>query len=294
MADDCYQLGVAYHESGKLQGAEAMYRRALVLCESLRDHSGVAAAYSRLDLLFEMYGEIGQARFFLEEARAIHQAINDTCGLASDLGYLGFLHFAEGNHDDAETLFRQAPPSMNRVDNRSKQAEDCGNLGNLLCARKQLDEAEQRCITPPLRSMRRSVPDKKGIGGQYRSLGICVWNAVTWLRRESSSKLGMKLHKEEGWLLGVALQCDGLGRTFEESDPEKAEKLFNEALTLYEAAGHKPHVSRVHRRLGGPAATERRLRGRRATNSKQRWKSTRGWVISGGLHRRARSWAMCT
>ena len=73
MARDCYQLGVLCQETGRLHDAEAMHRRALVLCLSLKDGSGVAAAYSSLGLLYEMYGDIGQARFFLEEARGTHQ-----------------------------------------------------------------------------------------------------------------------------------------------------------------------------------------------------------------------------
>ena len=86
---DCYQLGVLCQEAGRLPEAEALYRRSLVLCESIRDRSGVAAAYSRLGLLYEMYGDIGQARFFLEEARGTHRAINDVRGLPTEIVFPG-------------------------------------------------------------------------------------------------------------------------------------------------------------------------------------------------------------
>ena len=72
MAVDCYRLGAFYQEMGRLKASEAMFRRALVLCEALKDSQGVAAAYSKLGLLHEMYGDIGQARFYLEQAREIH------------------------------------------------------------------------------------------------------------------------------------------------------------------------------------------------------------------------------
>ena len=77
LALDCYQLGVIQQDGGRLESAERLFRRALVLCEALQDVRGAAAAHARLGLLYEIYGDRGQARFFLEEARRMHEAVDD-------------------------------------------------------------------------------------------------------------------------------------------------------------------------------------------------------------------------
>lgn len=249
MALDCYQLGAFYQEQGQISLAVHAIRRALVLCESLRDVQGVAMAYCRLGLLHEIMGDFGQAEFLLEEARRRHDQIHDLRGLADDLGYIGFIHFQMGDHDEAETHYREALSLHQQLRNTGKQAEDWGNLGNLystLGDSERAREAHHEAL-----KLYELAGDPQGMGNQYRSLARLAMAADQQDQAVELLEAAVTMHQKSQMPLGEGLDLETLGIVHERQKRiEQAEQCYRRAETLVELTGHSRHLASVRGRLG--------------------------------------------
>lgn len=59
--DECRQLGVLFHEQGRLEEAEGWYHRAREVFEEIRDYGRVARTYGQLGMVAEERGDLGGA-----------------------------------------------------------------------------------------------------------------------------------------------------------------------------------------------------------------------------------------
>ena len=249
MALDCYQLGAFYQAQGQIDMAIHCIRRALVLCEALRDVQGVAMAYCRLGLLHEILGDFGQAEFLLQEARRRHDQIHDLRGLADDLGYIGFVHFQQGDHAAAESHYREALTLHQQLRNNGKQAEDWGNLGNLFSA--QGDGVQARDAHHQALELYELAGDKQGMGNQYRSLARLAMQAEAHERAVELLETATIMHRDGQSALGEGLDQETLGIVHErQSRHEQAAACYQRAVELVEKTGHKRHLASVCGRLG--------------------------------------------
>jgi tetratricopeptide (TPR) repeat protein len=76
-------LGVLYHEQGRLAEAEPLYRQSLELLRSTplgKDNSQYAHTTQRLGELYEAQGRLGDARKCYEEVRAIRRRTPEVSG----------------------------------------------------------------------------------------------------------------------------------------------------------------------------------------------------------------------
>ncbi len=249
MALDCYQLGAFYQSQGQLEIAIHSIRRALVLCEALRDVQGVAMAYCRLGLLHEILGDFGQAEFLLQEARRRHDQIHDLRGLADDLGYIGFIHFQQGDHAAAESHYREALSLHQQLRNNGKQAEDWGNLGNLFSAQgddQRAQEAHHQAL-----ELYEMAGDKTGMGNQYRSLARLAMETEEHEQAVELLEAATVMHHEAQAILGEGLDQETLGIVHErEARPEQAEVCYRRAVDLIAMTGHSRHLASASGRLG--------------------------------------------
>ncbi|MBT6145087.1 MAG: tetratricopeptide repeat protein [Gemmatimonadetes bacterium] len=249
MALDCYQLGAFYQDQGQINLAVHSIRRALVLCESLRDVQGVAMAYCRLGLLHEILGDFGQAEFLLQEARRRHDQIHDLRGLADDLGYIGFVNYQQGDLKTAESLYLEALSLHQQLRNAGKQAEDWGNLGNLYSTQGDADRA--RDAHHESLKLYEMAGDHQGMGNQYRSLARLAMGADQDEQAVELLDAAVAMHQKSQTSLGEGLDHETLGIVHErQKRTDLAEACYRRANELVETTGHKRHLASVRGRLG--------------------------------------------
>lgn len=103
-------LGTAHSEQRKYAEAEAYYRRALEIRESLHgpNHRNVADFLNDLAVNYRKQGRYDEAMPLLERAARIFEEAGNRFDLAVVLNNIGHVHAGQGRLADAEAFFRRA------------------------------------------------------------------------------------------------------------------------------------------------------------------------------------------
>lgn len=249
LAEACYVLALHLQEHGESERAEALCRRSLVLNEALRNRAGAARAYLQLGLLRERRSDLGQARFFLEEARRLCVEVGDAAGLASTYGQLGFLRHREGELGEAETLYRRALALAEETGALGLQAEQWANLGNIGLQRRQWPQA-QGCYLRA-RDLYLAAGDERGAGNHHYRMGNWWLGQRELEQARHCFEQGLDVQRGFGWKLGMAMNCEGLGQVHQLLGQElTAAELYRQAAGYFEETGHLGRLALCSDRLG--------------------------------------------
>lgn len=139
---DDYRAGLLAYRAGRLDEAEACYRRSLVQAKNEGDWYGVAADHREL-------GVIAQKRGLLAEAEACYLRARDACRMLANPAheavieiYLGSLALRRGELADAEHWFRESLVRNERLGLRADTALCYYSLGVVAQHGGRLDVAE--------------------------------------------------------------------------------------------------------------------------------------------------------
>jgi tetratricopeptide (TPR) repeat protein len=139
---DDHRAGLLAHRAGRLDEAEACYRRSLVQGKNEGDWYGVAADHRQL-------GVIAEARGLLDEAEACYLRARDASRMLANPAhealidiYLGALALRRGEPADAEHWFRESLVRNERLGLRADTSLCYHALGLVAQRGGRLDEAE--------------------------------------------------------------------------------------------------------------------------------------------------------
>ena len=249
VAASCSRLGVHYRTEYRVEQAMAMYRRSLILFEALRERINVAATYRALAELCELAGDMGQSRYFQEEALAISNELGDRNGEAISYGALGFLQQLDGDLESAEWMYRKALSLHDQHNIEDGCAEALGNLGSLSLIRGDLEKA----VAPHRQSLGlfEAAEDAGGVAMQLNSLGNVALAKGGIGEARKLFEDGLALHSEIDDPLGMGLQFNGLGRLDQLVGQDEAADLnYGKALDCFARVGHKANLAMVHGNRG--------------------------------------------
>ena len=107
-ADGWNQLGHLLRRVGKLDEAEAAYRKVESLGEATNDRELLAAAYGNLGLVYRIRGDLAQAEAMHKKALDLHEALGSKEGMAADYGNLGLVYRTRGDLAQAEAMLKKS------------------------------------------------------------------------------------------------------------------------------------------------------------------------------------------
>ncbi|UCC29066.1 MAG: tetratricopeptide repeat protein [Phycisphaerales bacterium] len=134
-------LGYVLLTRGDLDAAVAMFRKALEIDQKLGRLEGMASAYGNLGNLLIRRGDLDGADAMLRKALEIDEKLGWLEGMAIQYGNLGIVLHMRGNLDGAETMYRKALEIDEKLGQAEGMANHYGNLGNVLKMRGDLDGA---------------------------------------------------------------------------------------------------------------------------------------------------------
>ncbi|MFJ9976704.1 tetratricopeptide repeat protein, partial [Streptomyces cyaneofuscatus] len=100
MSSSYHQLGRVAQEAGRLDEAEAWYRKSLVVKEDLGNRPGMSSSYHQLGRVAQEAGRLDEAEAWYRKSLVINEDLGNRPGAAITYAQLGLLAEAR---DDADT-----------------------------------------------------------------------------------------------------------------------------------------------------------------------------------------------
>jgi tetratricopeptide (TPR) repeat protein len=141
-AEGWKQLGNLLFRIGKLDEAEAAYRKVESLGEAADDRELLAAAYNGLGLVYQTRGDLNDAEAMHKKALVLEESLGRKAGMAADYGNLGIIYKTRGDLTHAEAMHKKALALSEAIGSKKGTAVGYGNLGATYGARGDLDDAE--------------------------------------------------------------------------------------------------------------------------------------------------------
>lgn len=140
-ANQKFDQGVEYYQSGQFPLALQLWQDALTLYRSVPDQQGEKATLAALGEVAIRMGNPSQALTFLEPALALAQQTHDRRSEAQALANLGIVHRTRGNYASAIASLQQALAIVKALQADQWQAQILTSLGNTYEALGDYDRA---------------------------------------------------------------------------------------------------------------------------------------------------------
>jgi DNA-binding SARP family transcriptional activator len=101
------RLGEVWQLTGDWPKAEAAYRQALALAQSLEDRGAQAKCQAALGRLTRLQGQYAEARLWLEQAQVAYELVGDEKGISEVMGGLGAVYWCQLDFARALEYFEQ-------------------------------------------------------------------------------------------------------------------------------------------------------------------------------------------
>jgi protein O-GlcNAc transferase len=243
------ELGHRLTRLGKLDEAEAAYRRVQALGEAENDKGAVAAAYGNLGILYWTRGNLDGAEAMFRQSLEIEEAVGHNQGMADQYGQLGLLYQTRGDLGQAEAMYHKALDIDETLGRMEHMSTEYGNLGVIFQIQGDLDQAEAMHLKAL--KIDATLGRKRGMATQYSNLGILYKNRGDLVRAETMSRNALGLNAALNLKQGMAANYGNLGNVYlVAGDVDQAEEMFRKALAIYETLGSSEGMAGVYRNLG--------------------------------------------
>ncbi|MFJ9976703.1 tetratricopeptide repeat protein, partial [Streptomyces cyaneofuscatus] len=108
MAVSYHQLGRVAQEAGRLDEAEAWYRKSLVIREDLGSRPGMSSSYHQLGTVAQEAGRLDEAEAWYRKSLVIEEDLGNRPGMSSSYHQLGTVAQEAGRLDEAEAWYRKS------------------------------------------------------------------------------------------------------------------------------------------------------------------------------------------
>jgi tetratricopeptide (TPR) repeat protein len=251
-AEGWNRLGLAQARGGRLNDAEASFKRLLALGQAAGDDALVALAAGNLGLVALLRGDLDQAEAQIRQSLACEAGLGEAGlgeaaggatggGAAVDFGNLGLLYRRRGELDLAEVMHQRALAIEERLGRRGGVADQYGHLGLLHQQRGDLDKAEAM--------LQQALALNESLGRRAQAAATCG-NLGMIARERGQPERALALHRRAlaydealGRGEGVAVDCTNLGILHEElGDQPAACAAWQRAARLYAELGQPGKV----------------------------------------------------
>ena len=268
-----YALAGEYSQRGELDKAIALTEEALMVAKKTGDLVFIPWFLNALGDAYRMLGEWDKSEQYLKEAVNTSQNQNEFQTVATSHLYFGLLHFDKEEYLSAKESFEEAVRVVERAGNRAWQfglstplISTSIELGELEKAQDLLDslqkfaqetnDATYKITEIALRAMLLRAQKKHAESldlfekalKEWKSKKADIWNAYYFARIVLCEYARVYLERDE------------------EGDREKADKLLNQALEMFQKMGAKKDVEKTMRSVEGLQLTPQFKTGEKAVS----------------------------
>ena len=255
-------LGNVLSSRGDLDDAEAMYRKSLAINEKLGHLEGMAIQYGNLGIVLSTRGDLDGAEAMFQKSLEIDEKLGRLEGLANQYGNLGNVLLTRGDLDGAEAMFRKALEFDEKLGRLEGMASMYGNLGIVLKTRGDLDGAEAM-IRKSL-EINEKLGHLEGIASQYGNLGNVLLRRGDLDGAEAMHRKSLKIEEKLGRLEGMASDYGNLGNLLQtRGDLNGAEAMYCKSLEINEKLGRLEGMAGDYANLGNVMQARGDLNGAR-------------------------------
>jgi tetratricopeptide (TPR) repeat protein len=241
-------LGFIYTTRGKLDQAEQMYRKALVINEKIGRQKGMAILYGNLGNIYSIRGEMDQAEQIYCDALAIYEKLNDQEGISTMYGNLGIIYSTRGDMDQAEQMYRKALAIDEKLGLQEGMANQYGNLGIIFDERGDQAQAEQ--MYNKSLAVNEKLGRLEGMAIQYINLGVLYIRHGDLDQAEKMYQKALLIEEKLGRVEGMGSVYCNLGHLHKQrGNLDQAEQMYRKALTYAETLGAKHQINKLHKFL---------------------------------------------
>jgi tetratricopeptide (TPR) repeat protein len=243
---------------GRMDEAEACFRKMLALAHRLDLPAKGGASHGRIGRLYRDMGRLDEASAHLEAALTLFDAAEDLRGVASTTDDIGKLQWLRGDYEKALTYTQKALQMRRRIGERRSIALSLNNLGLVYQDSGQFTKALET-FEQALR-IRREITDLVGVSVTLNNLGTVAQDQGDDVRALTLFKEALDVAKETGDKARLTLVLTNLGETYNRlRDADKAIVYLRDARTLAEELGDKIGLAETIRGLGKAYLTKRDL-----------------------------------
>ncbi|MFI6501564.1 tetratricopeptide repeat protein [Nonomuraea typhae] len=165
-----HQLGRVAEDRGRLDEADAWYRKSLTIKEELGNRPGMAITYHQLGTVEQRRGRLDEADAWYRKSLTIAEELSDRPGMAATYHQLGIVEQDRGRLDEADAWYRRSLTIRVKLSDRPGMAAAYHQLGTVEQDRGRLDEADawyHKSLT-----IREVLSDRPGMAISYGQLGL--------------------------------------------------------------------------------------------------------------------------
>ena len=165
-----HNMAIIFQMRGELEEARQLYNDSLEIERKIGNRSGIATTLHELGRLAQDQGEIEEARRLYNESLEIHKKLGDQSGIAIGLHQLGMISLDEEDLAGAENLFNQSLIILRKLGDKKNISQCLESIGKLRVAQGRFTEA--RSLFDKSLEMAQALGAKSLIGSVKRSLGL--------------------------------------------------------------------------------------------------------------------------
>ena len=249
-------LAYAYAGMGDMDKAVPLTEESVALNRKTGSLHDLCYSLNTLGLFCQCLGEWNKSEQFYKEALSISQEIDSFNMRAMSLGQFGWFYFERGEYDKAKEFFEKMVDVNEKA---GAKAHQIGASGNLVLLYIELGEiAKANNILDRMQKFAYEVKNKFLIAMAESMSGMLFRAQKRWEESinhfEKSLKEWESIHARQWWLYYFArfflfeyarmyLERDQPG------DREKAGKLLNQALEMFQKMGAKNDIEKVESRM---------------------------------------------
>jgi len=204
-------LGFIYQILGEWDKSEQYYREALSNCQRLKDSFSIATSHGHLGWLYFDKGEYAKAREFFEKWYEVHEKTGAKYSQMFTSLFIIFAYTELGEIEKAKNL-------IDNLEKFSLEIEDNFFIANVDMARAQLFRVQK--------NWKESIELFEKTLQEYDALNVRRWDAY-WFARFLCTYAQVYLERDE------------------KGDREKANRLLNQALEIFQKMDAKKEIERI-------------------------------------------------
>ncbi|WUH95903.1 tetratricopeptide repeat protein [Streptomyces sp. NBC_00433] len=244
-----HQLGNITQDRGRLDEAEAWYRKSLAIKEELTNRAGSASTYHQLGIVAQRRGRLDEAEDWYRKSLGISEDLGDRPGMASTYHQLGMVAQNRGRWDEAENWYRKSLAITEDVGDRPSMAITYHQLGRINEERGSWDGAED-WYRQSL-AIKEEVGNRPGMAITYHQLGRIGEERGRWDEAEDWYRKSLGISEDLGDRPSMASTYHQLGRVAQERGrPEEAGGLYLRSLAIEEDLGNRLGMATSYAQLG--------------------------------------------
>ena len=246
------QLATMYFGMGNSEKALTLAEESDTLNRKIGNLFNLSASTLFLGALYLVLGEWNKGEQYLKESLSISQKINNTQSISNSYGFLGFCYYDRGEYVQAKEYFEK----MSEIDEKTgKKAYQISNSQWLAMNYIELGEIDKaRTLLDDMHKFAHEKQNKQLIADEDATRAMLLRAEKKW--NESIELFEKSLQEYEAlgarqwnvyWLAKYILY--EYARVYlernQEGDREKADKLLNQALEIFQKIGAKKDIEKI-------------------------------------------------